>query len=134
MRPSKKHMKVDRYVDPSEFERWKKTAEDMGFLYVASGPLVRSSYKAGEFFITNVLNKRREVRVERVHCSAGRFADLTCVLSFSRAGGPREGASGNPLGRRRPPPVVDLSRLAFSLALRAFSPPACITILHLMAP
>lgn len=54
-------MKVDRYVDPSEFERWKKTAEEMGFLYVASGPLVRSSYKAGEFFITNVLNKRREV-------------------------------------------------------------------------
>lgn len=62
MRPSKKHMKVDRYVDPAEFAQWKKVAEDMGFLYVASGPLVRSSYKAGEFFITNVLNKRREVR------------------------------------------------------------------------
>lgn len=45
MRPSKRHMKVDRYVDPSEFEKWKKVAEDMGFLYVASGPLVRSSYK-----------------------------------------------------------------------------------------
>lgn len=38
-------MKVDRYVDPSEFDRWKQVAEDMGFLYVASGPLVRSSYK-----------------------------------------------------------------------------------------
>jgi len=34
-------------------------AEDLGFLYVASGPLVRSSYKAGEFFIENVLKKRR---------------------------------------------------------------------------
>jgi len=45
MRPTKKHMKVDRYVDPAEFERWKGVAEDMGFLYVASGPLVRSSYK-----------------------------------------------------------------------------------------
>ena len=38
-------MKVDRYVEPTEFDHWKQTAEDMGFLYVASGPLVRSSYK-----------------------------------------------------------------------------------------
>jgi lipoic acid synthetase len=45
MRPTKKHMKVDRYVEPVEFNRWKQVAEDMGFLYVASGPLVRSSYK-----------------------------------------------------------------------------------------
>lgn len=40
-------MKVDRYVEPAEFEKWKQVAEDMGFLYVASGPLVRSSYKVG---------------------------------------------------------------------------------------
>jgi hypothetical protein len=40
-------MKVDRYVEPAEFDRWKQIAEDMGFLYVASGPLVRSSYKVG---------------------------------------------------------------------------------------
>ena len=45
MRPTKRHMKVDRYVEPSEFDHWKKVAEDLGFLYVASGPLVRSSYK-----------------------------------------------------------------------------------------
>jgi hypothetical protein len=45
MRPTKKHMKVDRYVLPEEFAKWKQVAEDMGFLYVASGPLVRSSYK-----------------------------------------------------------------------------------------
>jgi len=45
MRPTKRHMKVDRYVEPAEFGRWKQVAEDMGFLYVASGPLVRSSYK-----------------------------------------------------------------------------------------
>ncbi|KAK0456446.1 hypothetical protein EV421DRAFT_1886815 [Armillaria borealis] len=55
MRPTKRHMKVDRYVEPAEFERWKQVAEDMGFLYVASGPLVRSSYKAGEFYIENIL-------------------------------------------------------------------------------
>ena len=31
----------------------------MGFLYVASGPLVRSSYKAGEFFAARLVNARR---------------------------------------------------------------------------
>ena len=55
MRPTKRHMKVDHYVDPAEFDRWKKITEDMGFLYVASGLLVRSSYKAGEYLIENVL-------------------------------------------------------------------------------
>lgn len=59
MRPTKRHMKVDRYVDPAEFDKWSAVAEEMGFLYVASGPLVRSSYKAGEFFLENVLKKRR---------------------------------------------------------------------------
>jgi len=61
MRPTKKHMKVDRYVDPTEFERWKEVADDMGFLYVASGPLVRSSYKAGEYFIENVLKGKNRM-------------------------------------------------------------------------
>jgi lipoic acid synthetase len=56
MRPTKRHMKVDRYVDPSEFDRWKERAEDMGFLYVASGPLVRSSYKVSiQRFISSLL-------------------------------------------------------------------------------
>jgi lipoyl synthase len=45
MRPTKRHMKVERYVEPAEFDKWKDVAEDLGFLYVASGPLVRSSYK-----------------------------------------------------------------------------------------
>lgn len=39
-------MKVSRYVLPAEFDMWKDRAEKMGFAYVASGPLVRSSYKA----------------------------------------------------------------------------------------
>lgn len=65
MRPTKRHMKVDRYVQPEEFAKWKEVAEGMGFLYVASGPLVRSSYKAGEFFIENVLKKRRARAAEQ---------------------------------------------------------------------
>lgn len=58
MRPTKRHLKVERYVTPDEFEVWRQRALDMGFLYCASGPLVRSSYKAGEAFIENVLRKR----------------------------------------------------------------------------
>jgi lipoic acid synthetase len=71
MRPTKKHMKVDRYVLPEEFAKWKQVAEGMGFLYVASGPLVRSSYKAGEFFIENVLRKRRAQQVQQPAATAG---------------------------------------------------------------
>ncbi|KFA80989.1 hypothetical protein S40288_00791 [Stachybotrys chartarum IBT 40288] len=58
MRPTKRHLKVEKYVTPDEFDMWRERALDMGFLYCASGPLVRSSYKAGEAFIENVLRKR----------------------------------------------------------------------------
>ena len=60
MRPTKRHMPVHEYVTPDVFELWRQRALDMGFLYCASGPLVRSSYKAGEAFIENVLKKRRK--------------------------------------------------------------------------
>lgn len=58
MRPTKRHLKVVEYVTPAIFELWRQRAMDLGFLYCASGPLVRSSYKAGEAFIENVLKKR----------------------------------------------------------------------------
>ncbi|KAJ2892455.1 Lipoyl synthase mitochondrial [Zalerion maritima] len=58
MRPTKRHLKVEKYATPAEFDMWQQRAMDMGFLYCASGPLVRSSYKAGEAFIENVLRKR----------------------------------------------------------------------------
>ncbi|GAA93644.1 uncharacterized protein L969DRAFT_91309 [Mixia osmundae IAM 14324] len=48
MRPTKRHMAVHSYVSPDKFDHWAKVAQDMGFLYVASGPLVRSSFKANE--------------------------------------------------------------------------------------
>jgi lipoyl synthase len=66
MRPTKRHMKVVEYVTPEKFIGWKRVAEEMGFLYVASGPLVRSSYKAGEAFIENVLKQRKENYVDMV--------------------------------------------------------------------
>eukprot|EP00761_Pharyngomonas_kirbyi_P003846 gb/GECH01003850.1/.p1 GENE.gb/GECH01003850.1/~~gb/GECH01003850.1/.p1 ORF type:complete len:445 (+),score=130.06 gb/GECH01003850.1/:1-1335(+) len=60
LQPTKKHMKVAKYVTPEEFERWKKIGEDMGFAYVASGPFVRSSYRAGELFTKAMLKERQE--------------------------------------------------------------------------
>ena len=55
MQPTKGHMKVVHYYTPTEFEDYKQVAMDMGFKYVASGPLVRSSYKAGEYYIEHML-------------------------------------------------------------------------------
>jgi lipoic acid synthetase len=51
-------LKVQKYVTPEEFDEWKKIADDMGFLYVASGPLVRSSYRAGEFFMKGMVEAK----------------------------------------------------------------------------
>jgi lipoic acid synthetase len=48
--PSRTHVPVSRYVTPEEFEEWNRIATSMGFKGVASGPLVRSSYRAENFF------------------------------------------------------------------------------------
>lgn len=48
LQPSPKHLAVDRWVTPEEFEQWKKFGLDIGFDFVESGPLVRSSYHADE--------------------------------------------------------------------------------------
>jgi lipoic acid synthetase len=50
LQPSRNHLPVSRYVPPDEFADWEKKAKEMGFEQVASGPLVRSSYHAGELF------------------------------------------------------------------------------------
>ncbi len=55
LRPTPKHAAVDRFVTPETFERYADQARAMGFAYVASGPLVRSSYKAAEVFVRGVL-------------------------------------------------------------------------------
>jgi lipoyl synthase len=48
LQPSKEHLPVDRYVHPDDFAMFKKRGLEMGFRYVESGPLVRSSYHAAE--------------------------------------------------------------------------------------
>ena len=41
-------LQVTEYVPPEKFKFWEETGAKLGFAYVASGPLVRSSYKAGK--------------------------------------------------------------------------------------
>jgi lipoic acid synthetase len=49
LQPTKRHLNVERFYSPEEFEELKRMALKMGFKFVASGPLVRSSYKASDF-------------------------------------------------------------------------------------
>lgn len=51
LRPSPRHAPVARYVTPEQFQRFQRFAEEIGFAYAASGPLVRSSYRAAEGYV-----------------------------------------------------------------------------------
>lgn len=55
LRPSPKHLPVQQWIRPERFEQWRVEAEGLGFLFAASGPLVRSSYRAGELFLRSYL-------------------------------------------------------------------------------
>ncbi len=57
LQPSPKHIRVQQYVRPEEFDGWAQKALSMGFKAVASGPLVRSSYKAKKLY-ENVVSQR----------------------------------------------------------------------------
>lgn len=60
MQPTKRHISVIEYVTPEKFKHWEVRGKEIGFLYTASGPLVRSSYKAGEFFISSILKEKNK--------------------------------------------------------------------------
>jgi lipoic acid synthetase len=57
LQPTTKHFPVCEYIRPEQFEMLRGIAKSMGFIYVASGPLVRSSYKAGDFFAQTIIPK-----------------------------------------------------------------------------
>lgn len=60
LRPTEQHLSVVEYVTPEKFDEFRKIGESMGFKYVASGPMVRSSYKAGEFFLEHMIKTERK--------------------------------------------------------------------------
>lgn len=55
LRPTPKHLPVIEYVTPEQFARYRDLGLELGFQHVASGPLVRSSYRAGEHFVESAL-------------------------------------------------------------------------------
>jgi lipoic acid synthetase len=67
LQPTPRHLPIVEYVSPEMFEHWRKYGEDViGFKYVASGPLVRSSYRAGEFFVDAMIRGERAKTAMRV--------------------------------------------------------------------
>ena len=64
LRPTEHHLAVVEYITPAMFDFYRNQGEEMGFKYVASGPLVRSSYRAGEFFMEHMIKEnKREMKV-----------------------------------------------------------------------
>lgn len=59
LRPTPRHTPVVEYIRPERFLEVEREGRELGFQYVASGPLVRSSYRAGEFFATRLVRERR---------------------------------------------------------------------------
>jgi lipoic acid synthetase len=77
LRPSPRHHPVERWVKPEEFVALAKEAEGMGYLGVLSGPLVRSSYRAGRLWAKSMIAKGRDIPAELKH--------LADKLEFSQA-------------------------------------------------
>ncbi len=70
--PSRRHHPVVEYIEPDVFDEWRCVGEAMGFRYVASGPLVRSSYRAGEFAIkAAVLGRNQRAALGRTNWGEG---------------------------------------------------------------
>ncbi|WP_136717075.1 lipoyl synthase [Halorientalis salina] len=62
LQPSRSHLEVSEYVHPDRFDTWERVAEEeLDFLYCAAGPMVRSSYRAGELFVEAVLRDGESV-------------------------------------------------------------------------
>lgn len=82
LRPSVRHHPVTRWVKPEEFVELKQEAEEIGYLGVLSGPLVRSSYRAGRLWASSMMKKGLEIPEELKH-----LAEQAMKQGFSQAVG-----------------------------------------------
>jgi lipoyl synthase len=80
LRPTPKHHPVSRWVKPQEFVEMAEEAEEIGFLGVLSGPLVRSSYRAGRLWASSMMKKGRPIPDNLVH-----LAEAAAKQGFSQA-------------------------------------------------
>ncbi len=70
LRPSARHHPVERWVHPDEFVEIKEEAEELGFLGVLAGPLVRSSYRAGRLYAQSMIARGHEIPEHLAHLAA----------------------------------------------------------------
>jgi lipoic acid synthetase len=80
LRPSVRHHPVTRWVKPQEFVELKDIAEEIGFLGVLSGPLVRSSYRAGRLWAQSMMRRGESIPAHLQH-----LADAAIANGFSQA-------------------------------------------------
>ena len=81
LQPSKKHIPIDRYYTPDEFAEFKRIGLDLGFKWIESGPLVRSSYHAEQQ--VRHLSKLDHIRLREVAYSLQKIAGSTPGVLFS---------------------------------------------------
>jgi lipoic acid synthetase len=117
LRPTPKHHEVVRFVEPATFAMYERAALGMGFLYAASGPLVRSSYRAAEVFLRSLLDRGEAAEqphdprwvdamlADRVDRARREAARVTAEL------GAEGGPSGLPIGVRPDPGLVPAASL-----------------------
>jgi lipoyl synthase len=103
LRPTAKHTAVRRYCSPEEFQRWRDAGQQIGLAFVASGPLVRSSYHAAEAFVAAGIGSR-DAAGSGENAAAGRGQALPL----------RSDASSNAV-----PGIIDVSRLTEPRAARS---------------
>jgi lipoic acid synthetase len=80
LRPTPKHHPVTRWVKPTEFAEMAEEAQEIGFLGVLSGPLVRSSYRAGRLWAQSMAKKGLEIPANLQH-----LADAAARDGFGQA-------------------------------------------------
>lgn len=80
LRPSLRHHPVSRWVKPEEFVELKEEADALGYLGVLSGPLVRSSYRAGRLWAQSMMKKGLEIPENLRH-----LAEAAAKDGFSQA-------------------------------------------------
>ncbi len=90
LRPSPRHHPIDRWVRPEEFVQWSEVADELGFTAVMSGPLVRSSYRAGRLWASAMARLGRPIPEHLAHLAqaASSPARQEAAAVVARSAGP----------------------------------------------
>lgn len=89
LQPTPRHLAVESYVTPEKFSWLAEQGEKMGFKYIASGPLVRSSYRAGEYFIEKILRGEKSHGQLMLQAGSGGVELQKAIATQVSSGGPQ---------------------------------------------